>query len=42
MVQNLFNAHYYEYAVASAFTLGTFNAYPLPGRVAQLRVGAKW
>jgi len=31
-VQNLFNEMYFEYGVASAFTLGTYNAYPLPGR----------
>ena len=31
-VQNLFDDQYFEYAVASAFTLGTYNAYPLPGR----------
>jgi iron complex outermembrane receptor protein len=31
-VLNVFDALYYEYAIASAFTLGTFNAYPLPGR----------
>ena len=31
-VLNVFNTLYYEYAIASTFTLGTFNAYPLPGR----------
>ena len=31
-VQNLFDEQYFEYAIASAFTLGTYNAYPLPGR----------
>ena len=31
-VLNVFDKKYFEYAVASAFTLGTYNAYPLPGR----------
>jgi iron complex outermembrane receptor protein len=31
-VQNLFNALYFDYAAASTFTLGRYNAYPLPGR----------
>ena len=31
-VQNLFDEQYFDYAIASAFTLGTYNAYPLPGR----------
>ena len=31
-VNNVFNALYYDYAIASAFTPGRFNAYPLPGR----------
>ena len=28
---DLFNASYYNYAIASQFTPGVFNAYPLPG-----------
>ena len=28
---DLFNARYYNYAIASQFTPGVFNAYPLPG-----------
>jgi len=39
-VQNLFNALYFDYAVASAFTLGTYNAYPLPGRTYMVKAGA--
>ena len=31
-VQNVFNQLYFDYAIASAFTLGTYNAYPLQGR----------
>lgn len=44
-VQNLFNANYYDYAIASAGTslssLGVFNAYPQPGRTFLLRAGVK-
>jgi iron complex outermembrane receptor protein len=39
-VNNLFNALYYDYAAASAFTDGRFNAYPLPGRTYMLKAGA--
>jgi iron complex outermembrane receptor protein len=45
-VQNLFNAQYYDYAVASPYpygfgsALGTYNAYPLPGRTYMVRAGA--
>jgi iron complex outermembrane receptor protein len=38
-VQNVFNALYFEYAVASTFTLGAYNAYPLPGRTFLARAG---
>lgn len=44
-VQNLFNAQYFDYAVASAFpfgfgsVIGTYNAYPLPGRTFLARAG---
>ena len=31
-INNLFDVKYYDYAVASTFTPGRFNAYPLPGR----------
>jgi len=31
-VFNVFDVHYFDYAVASSFTFGTYNAYPLPGR----------
>ena len=41
-VQNLFNTFYYDYAVASTSTFGTFNAYPQPGRVIMGRVGLKF
>jgi iron complex outermembrane receptor protein len=36
---NLFNALYYDYAVASAFTPGRFAADPLPGRRFLLKAG---
>jgi iron complex outermembrane receptor protein len=39
-VNNLFNAMYYDYAIASAFTEGRFNAYPLPGRTYMVKAGA--
>jgi iron complex outermembrane recepter protein len=44
-VQNLFDKRYFEYAISSLdfFTglpnFGTYNAYPLPGRVVQLKGG---
>ncbi|HWW47531.1 MAG TPA: TonB-dependent receptor [Xanthobacteraceae bacterium] len=40
-VNNLFNTAYYDYAVASAYTPGAFNAYPLPGRTYLLKAGFK-
>jgi iron complex outermembrane receptor protein len=40
-VQNLFDVAYFEYAIASAFALGTYNAYPLPGRTIFARLGVK-
>jgi iron complex outermembrane recepter protein len=39
-VNNVFNALYYDYAVASASTPGLFAAYPLPGRTFMLKTGA--
>jgi iron complex outermembrane receptor protein len=39
-VNNVFNALYYDYAIASAFTDGRFSAYPLPGRTYMVRAGA--
>ena len=39
-VNNLFNALYYDYAVASSFTPGRFSAYPLPGRTFMVKAGA--
>jgi iron complex outermembrane receptor protein len=41
-VQNVFNTHYFEYAVASTFELGTYNAYPLPGRTVLAKAGVTW
>jgi iron complex outermembrane receptor protein len=38
-VNNVFNALYYDYAVASSFTDGRFAAYPLPGRTYMLKSG---
>jgi iron complex outermembrane receptor protein len=39
-VNNVFNALYYDYAIASAFTADRFNAYPLPGRTFLVKAGA--
>jgi iron complex outermembrane receptor protein len=39
-VNNVFNVLYYDYAVASASTIGVFSAYPLPGRTFMLKTGA--
>ncbi|MCW2205004.1 iron complex outermembrane receptor protein [Bradyrhizobium elkanii] len=39
-VNNLFNALYYDYAIASTFTEGRFSAYPLPGRTYMVKAGA--
>ena len=41
-VQNLFDVHYYDYGVASSFTYGTYNAYPLPGRTWLARGSVKF
>ena len=38
-MNNLFNALYYDYAIASAFTPDKFNACPLPGRTFLVKVG---
>jgi iron complex outermembrane recepter protein len=39
-VNNLLNALYYDYAIASTFTSGRFSAYPLPGRTFLVKAGA--
>lgn len=39
-VNNVLNALYYDYAIASAFTEGRFSAYPLPGRTYVVKAGA--
>jgi iron complex outermembrane recepter protein len=39
-VNNVLNALYYDYAVASTFTDGRFSAYPLPGRSFIVKAGA--
>jgi iron complex outermembrane receptor protein len=39
-VNNVFNALYYDYAIASATTFDKFNAYPLPGRTFLVKAGA--
>ena len=41
-VQNVFNVLYFEYAIASAFAIGTYNAYPLPGRTFLARAGVRY
>ena len=37
---NLLDALYYDYAIASTFTPGRFSAYPLPGRTFLVKAGA--
>ena len=39
-VNNVLNALYYDYAIASSFTPGRFSAYPLPGRTYMVKAGA--
>src|SRR5436190_23720905 len=39
-VNNVLNALYYDYAIASTFTDGRFSAYPLPGRSYMVKAGA--
>src|SRR5882724_158740 len=39
-VNNILNALYYDYAIASSFTDGRFSAYPLPGRTYMVKAGA--
>lgn len=47
-VQNLFDVAYFDYSIASPFPfgfqsqIGTYNAYPQPGRTFLLRAGMKW
>jgi iron complex outermembrane receptor protein len=47
-VQNVFDNHYYDYAIASPYpygfasAIGTFNAYPQPGRTFMVRAGARY
>ena len=41
-VNNLFNEQYFNYAVGSTFTAGSFNAYPLPERTAYLTASYKF
>jgi iron complex outermembrane recepter protein len=47
-VQNLFDVDYFDYAIASPFpfgfgsTLGTYNAYPQPGRSYLVKAGMTW
>ena len=39
-VNNVLNAQYYDYAIASSYTDGRFSAYPLSGRTYLLKAGA--
>jgi iron complex outermembrane receptor protein len=41
-VQNLFDIQYYDYGVASSFTFGTYNVYPLAGRTWMAKGGIKF
>ena len=36
-IENLFDEQYFNYGIASAFTLGTYDAYPQPGRTVLVR-----
>jgi iron complex outermembrane receptor protein len=38
-VQNVFDNLYYDYGIASTFTVGRYNAYPQPGRTYMARLG---
>jgi iron complex outermembrane receptor protein len=38
-IENLFNEMYFDYGIASTFTVGRYNAYPQPGRTFMARVG---
>ncbi len=38
-INNIFDKSYFNYAIASATTFGTYNAYPLPGRTFMLTAG---
>lgn len=40
--QNIFNVLYYDYAIASASTIGVYNVYPLPGRTFLLKAGFRF
>jgi iron complex outermembrane receptor protein len=40
--QNVFNVKYFDYAVASSSTFGTYNAYPQPGAAYMARLGVKF
>jgi iron complex outermembrane recepter protein len=40
--QNVFDVKYFDYAVASSSTFGTYNAYPQPGATYMVRLGAKF
>lgn len=41
-VQNLFDVKYFDYAVASPSTYGTYNAYTQPGRTVMVKAGVTW
>jgi outer membrane receptor protein involved in Fe transport len=41
-VLNAFDTPYYDYGVASAFVIGTYNAYPQPRRAVMVRAGAQF
>ena len=40
--QNLFDRRYFDYAIASTFSPGAYNAYPLPGRTFLAKAGTTW
>lgn len=38
-INNLFDADYFDYGIASETTFGTYNAYPQPGRTVMFKLG---
>ena len=41
-MNNIFNQNYYNYAVSSSNTLGSYNAYPEPGAEFILSIGTNF
>ena len=41
-VRNVFDRRYFDYGVASTFTYGVYNAYPMPGRTIKGQIGVRF